>query len=379
MSGSDYASRAVEHNRAIAQAADEIMLLNIVRASQNRPVVYSQFSGVSENFSNSSGASIALPFGPDAASAYGLGLDIGPEQFASLSTAPLDDVDFYQGVMRPIQVGLIGYYLSNGWPPDLLLSLAVEKLTIGRDFYDRVVSRSEALCGAGHAPGACSRLDPAIPRTEAAAVAGGSLEFVNDPRSPTLFGPYHDLALRLVVLGLTVDGTFVNRETELPASAELVTDADQLQKLNTIGARVSREGGRIKVTTSTWLPTFRLARLEDGNLKASGERSARHVDLEISLRSPDSILFYVGVYTRPGGPDTRVLVGSAGRERYVSVLNVNDCDDAVVTVDFEGRCYGIPRDGDHMSMKVLAFLHQVFGLNKRAVDPPSIGAVKVVN
>ena len=70
----------------------------------------------------------------------------------------LDDVDFYNGVMRPVQVGLLRYYLDNGWPRDLLLSLTLEKLEISEAFYARVVAESIAVCAAGRGGLACSRI-----------------------------------------------------------------------------------------------------------------------------------------------------------------------------------------------------------------------------
>ena len=380
MSGSDYADRAVEHNRAIAQAADEIALLNIVRAAKDRPITYSQFNGVSENFSTNIGLSLNLPFGGDAASEYNVGAETGPEQSVSLETAPLDDVDFYQGVMRPVQAGLLAYYLSNGWPPDLLLALTVEKLEVSRAFYDEVVRTSDALCRAGAAPTACGRIaDPARQGTLPAADAG-YLTFTNDPRSQALFDPFHNLVLRLIVLGLTVDGTFMKQELRIPATTVLATDADQLAKLIAMGARITRRGSDYVVTTASWVPGLRLKRLHDTTVRVKGDNTAAAtVDLTASLRSPDSIMFYLGAYTRPGGADADVLVGRSGRERYIPVIAIAGCGDAVVQVDFEGQCYGVPRAGDHVTMKVIAFLHQVFGLNKRAVEPPAVGTVRVVN
>ena len=98
-----------------------------------------------------------------------------------------------------------------------------------------------------------------------------------------------------------------------------------------------------------------------------------------SLRSPDSILFYLGAYVREGGADADVLIGDAASGRFMSVFEIGGCTDAPVETEFEGECYGIPRGGDHVSIKVVAFLHQVFGLNKRAVEPPSSGTVRVID
>ena len=380
MSGSDFASRAVEHNRAIAQASDQLMLLNIVRAKYDRPIVYSQFGGVSEGFTNSFGLSLSGPFGADAASEYGAAAAAGPEQYVSLSTGPLDDVDFYQGVMRPIQIGLLAYYLDNGWPRDLLFSLAVEKLDISEAFYARVVRESDAQCAAGHAPVACARIgDPsrsnAAPRSDR-----GRLIFYNDPRTPDLFDPFHNLLLRLIVLGITIDGSFLTQELRVPATTVITTGAAEIQKLMLMGAKVTREGGDYVVTTSTWVPGLRLRALSDTNVRVEGDPdSGSIVDMTASLRSPDSILFYLGAYARDGGADADVMIGRPGNERFVPVFTLSGCDNAVVSVDFEDECHGIPVDAGDVSMKVMAFLHQVFGLNKKAIEPPAPGAIRTVN
>lgn len=380
MSGGDFAGRAVEHNRAIAMAADQIALLNIVRAAHDRPVVYSQFQGVSEDFSNEAGLSVNVPFGADAGNFYSSNLSVGPNQYVSLTTAPLDDVDFYQGVMRPIQVGLLRYYLDNGWPRDLVLSLAVEKLDISDAFYARVVRESDAACAAGLGGLACQRIaDPARQGT-LPPVYKGRRVFINDPRSSELFDAFHNLTLRLIVLDLTIDGSYAPRTLRVPTIEMLKLDADTISKLQDKSTKIERDGSGYLITTYAWVPGLKLAGLGDSTVRVEGESSTTAaVDMTASLRSPDSILFYLGAYIRDDGVDATVLIGAPGRERFVPVILVEGCNNAVISVDLEGACYGIPADGDHVSMKVVAFIHQVFGLNKRAVEPPAPAVVRTVN
>ena len=285
MSGADYAGRAVEHNRAIADAADQIVLLNIVRAQHDRPIVYSQFSGVSESLSNNIGISLSAPFGADAAREYGSDLGIGPSQDATLSTAPLDDVDYYQGVMRPVKIGLLRYYLDNGWPPDLLIALTVEKLVISEDFYRRVVAESDAAC-TGTASGACGRIAERRGALQLPPVERGRLTFSNDPRSAALFDPFHDLALRLIVLGLTVDGAVEMQETRLPGDADIYADAEMVEKLAEMDAEIRREGGSYVISRPVWKPGLRLTRLGDSKVRIEGDARAAKADLTASLRSP---------------------------------------------------------------------------------------------
>lgn len=379
MSSADFAGRAVEHNKAIAMAADQVLLLNIVRARNDRPIVYSQFRGVSENFNARAGIAVNVPFGADAGNYYNSDIEFGPSQNVSLETAPLDDVDYYQGVMRPVKAGLLRYYLDNGWPPDLVAALTFEKISIGEAFYRRVVRESDAAC-AGIATGACGRIHDPARRRSLPAPDRGQLVFYNDPRSPELFDPFHELVLRLIVLGATVDGSFVSQQLRIPASSDFLADAAQVQALLAMYANVRREGDSYVVTVSSWVPAMRLTRLSDSNVRVEGDlASSAPIDMTASLRSPDSILFYVGAYAREGGADADVLVGGPGQERFLPVFELAGCDEAVVEVEFEDACYGIPRDGSPLSMKVMGFLHQVFGLNKRAVEPPNSATVRVVN
>lgn len=371
-----YASRAVEHNRAIAAASDQIVLLNIVRAKYDRPIVYTQFNGVSENLVNEIGAGLSIPFGADAASFYAADLALSPTQSASLSTSTLADVDYYQGVMRPVRIGLLRYYLDNGWPPDLVFALAVEKLDISAAFYARVVTDSDRLCAAGHVPAACARI--ADPSRQRAALQPdrGRLTFVNDPRSPGLFDPFHDLVLRLIVLGITVDATPVKQSLRIPAGARMDASADGIAALIARGAEIARDkGGDYIVTLTTWVPALRLTRLTGPTVGVEGEAGAAAADMLASLRSPDSILFYLGAYVRDGGADAGVLVG----DRFRPVFELGACGSGAIEVEFEGGCYAVGHDGDHVSMKVVAFLHQIFGLNKRAVEPPAPAQVLTVN
>lgn len=380
LSSGDFADRAVEHNRAIAKAADQIALLNIVRAAKDRPIVYSQFRGVSEDFSNEGGISVSAPFGSDAASVVNAGVSFGPGQYVSLSTAPLDDVDFYQGVMRPVQVGLLRYYLDNGWPRDLLFSLTLEKLEISEGFYARVVSESNAACASGHGGLACQRIADKSRQSAPPHAWRGRMVFTNDPRSPALFEPFHDLVLRLIVLDLTIDGVYAPQELRVPASTALTLNADEIRKLQLASAKIERRGNDNVITTWSWVPGLKLAGLDDSRVRVEGQSATTaEVDMTASLRSPDSILFYLGAYVREGGADASVLIGGPGRERFVPVLEIGSCDGAVVTAELDGACYGIADDGEHVSMKVIAFLHQVFGLNKRATEPPAPGIVRAVN
>lgn len=126
--------------------------------------------------------------------------------------------------------------------------------------------------------------------------SGGQYCFHNDPRrAEALFDPFHELVLRLIVLGLTIDTVNVPHEVRLPASAQIAVDADQIAKMTAASTSVRREGGDVVVTTYGWQPALRLAALGQTRVRVEGQGGGpAEVDMTASLRSPDFILSHPG-------------------------------------------------------------------------------------
>jgi hypothetical protein len=148
---SDYfGNRAVEYNREAEDATLSAMLLNIVRASQRRPM---QFTGLqSVTGSSSTSGSITgsdqrvhntpgstLPAVVNASSSL---LDrvitTAGNATASISGGPtfivpvLDTQEFYQGILTPIPLSTIDFYIQEGFPPELLADLFILDIVVTR-------------------------------------------------------------------------------------------------------------------------------------------------------------------------------------------------------------------------------------------------------
>lgn len=98
----------------------------------------------------------------------------------------------------------------------------------------------------------------------------------------------------------------------------------------------------------------------------------------VVLRSPESVVQYVGAYARyfenrpagptPGDPYDRFLVN--GKQLFT--LGEGDkCEDEVVGVNLLKHHYCVPRDQLRPDMKVLALIEQLINLHKSAKDRPS--------
>lgn len=373
LSGGEIADRAVEHNIAVADAANKLVLLNVVRASLRHPVIYTQLTGVSEQISGGPSASLSIPFGPDAFNAYSADGAFGMSGYASISTAPLEDQEFYAGVMTPLSLADIDYYLDAGWPENLIWTLTVENFEASAALYAQVRAASDAVCATSLGAIQCTRLiSGAAPRMDA---EGETVFLDNNPRDGAEFALFQDFLMRLELLDLSVEVVTATNELRLPSSAQLLANAEQINNLMASGASVRTVGREIVVTVPYALPVLRIS-----GIARPGED--RVVGLTAHTRSPDAILFYLGEVAGADAP-IEVHVGGGGNARFTPLFPVLSCDsgcaDAAVDVDYDGRNWAIDANEGGRAMQVIAFIHQVFGLHKRAYAPPSSNAVTVIN
>jgi hypothetical protein len=162
----NYSWRAVDYNKEAEQAQEEVLLLNIIRASMRRPMQFTALQSVtgSASVAGSVNAGAAgtrqtpyvslFPLSPTAIAPCTVP---GPQCLAqstnnaisrlasqnltgnaSLSgsatfTVPvLDTQEFYQGILTPIPLQAFDYYLQQGFPPQLLFDLFVLKIEVTR-------------------------------------------------------------------------------------------------------------------------------------------------------------------------------------------------------------------------------------------------------
>jgi hypothetical protein len=138
-------------NRSTAKARNESILLNIVRASHNAPLNFVAFSRVSGTTSISGNA--ALPnflLGPYTKPPGVIGApnpvysalpspardvilnkdNLGGSTIATnnFDISPLETSGFYQGLLRPVDLPILNYFLRQGYSRELLFWLFVESV-----------------------------------------------------------------------------------------------------------------------------------------------------------------------------------------------------------------------------------------------------------
>lgn len=116
---------AVGYNRVFADARNEVLLLNILRARDGEPQQFSTISTVTGNMRPEMKLAAELDnliagatkiFKPSAE--YGL-------RNPSVTIAPLETKEFRRGMVKPVEINLIDQLLNAGWPQPVVLHLAL--------------------------------------------------------------------------------------------------------------------------------------------------------------------------------------------------------------------------------------------------------------
>ncbi len=134
------ATQAVGFNLAVEKSQNEMLLLNVIRAKDRLPMYVTGISSMNGNFqttlSSSVGASLSRAKGHVPAGLDTITRGVTPSATATLSTNPtftlavLDTQEFMRGFLAPVDKDTLAYYWDQGWRPELLLYLLVQRVEI---------------------------------------------------------------------------------------------------------------------------------------------------------------------------------------------------------------------------------------------------------
>lgn len=131
-----YASRVIDYNLEAERAQEQELLLNIVRASLRRPMQFTGLQSITGNAQGSVNSTLSLPFGspahrpPKSVSPDVLGLGASLSGGPQFTVPVLDTQEFYEGILRPINLQVFDYYLQQGFPREMLYDLFIQKIVI---------------------------------------------------------------------------------------------------------------------------------------------------------------------------------------------------------------------------------------------------------
>ena len=124
----DIPTRAIDYNRSVARTTNEILLLNIMRASDREPRYFTRLGTNSAQSGLTGGFSVSLPFPNVTKGNAGAS---GSGTFANTFTLEnLDDKKYQDGAMQPIAASTIHDLWSQGIQTDMLGLLFIASFSI---------------------------------------------------------------------------------------------------------------------------------------------------------------------------------------------------------------------------------------------------------
>ena len=128
-----FSSRATTYNQQAETIKENQLMLNVMRSAYREPLQFSDFTQVTGQATVSGTAAFTLPFNATpptfghADTALPAATISGTQAF---TVANLDTQEFYQGILSPIPITSIDYYLEQGFPEALLLTLVINRVDI---------------------------------------------------------------------------------------------------------------------------------------------------------------------------------------------------------------------------------------------------------
>jgi hypothetical protein len=125
------AKTTTDYNLVVEKAQNEMLLLNIVRASKRRPMYFTSLSSLRGKMTYSFGTGSTIPFGKIGIGTNG-SYSVTPS--VTYSTSPEFDLNvqnskkFTRGIMTPVPMETIEYYWQQGWPKEMLALLFFSRM-----------------------------------------------------------------------------------------------------------------------------------------------------------------------------------------------------------------------------------------------------------
>jgi hypothetical protein len=331
---------ATDYNRAIAHARSEQILLNVVRASAREPLQFTAIGEITASVNRTVGIDTVaanLLAGGRTAISPTLSLSGGTTPIVRIS--PLSSQEFTDGFLRPITPEALHLFISQGWDGEFLLPLVVGSYTCnGR----RMANAGDSEEGA--------RIRDRL------AAAGDTFQLRQERTEGA-------------VITMTVSSDRgLDMLSHGAAPGHTVLDISPGTQAGTSVVRVRQPDGLRWVATG--------AGLCDG-ISDSQVGFQAGDEIEIQLRSPHGIIYFLGEAYRPCYLGRRESCGltyhkdGALRHLFRVHRSAPPSPGSAVSVGMYGSRYWIPRldlDDTDRTLKTVAFLDQLIALQTNSTS-----------
>lgn len=385
---------SVEYNVQAATVKNQTLLINVLRAAYRQPLQFTDLSTISGQVSVSGSAAFNVPFGGPREGASRIDTfnpSITVSNSPTYTVSVLNTKEFYQGILTPIPMKTLSYYINIGFPKYALLTLVISEIEYG--------------------PHNARRRIDNIPdkHVEATGVTAGQ--------------QFPDLLRKLIAMGLTVEDVEETAALGAPFAKDKYPSPTDLVNLDAKGIRVADIGhGRFQLEKVSQTQRFCFdpnqaqgvrvyagmpvggigERLPPGllcggrhdpaiaastgsgakKLAARQPRAAADVDAEgplvIRTHSTEGIIYYLGELTRL---QLGLVPPNTGDwDPNIFHLREGAGGPGAITASFQGRDYHIDVDptGADRSSQVLDLVTELLAQNNSAKDLPQPSVIPIV-
>lgn len=404
----DIAQQSTKGNLGVEDAHNQILLLNALRAYKRRPMYFTSIATLTGPLGTvSPSATLSLPFGPiQANNALQTTIAADTNRF---SVVVLDGQKFTIGFTTPLKSSLLKYYLDQGWPKALILSLMIREIT-----YDPPVARTkkdgktenipslvnypmdkaqfqdfqteiQAMldCGFGF-DGKSDEpprpLGPTLSRDEASGMgnlinaAKEKMAVVQVPGGWNLIKPESQTGIYLKNLADDSCKSLAKNPVPQPAGAEGAGTAPVKQVMHLF---MSLFGAEKALEFSTGRADEKSGGAPDGK---SGKRT-----INLYVRSPEAIVYYMGELIRA------CLDKDAKGETFCATTKVGSNEEKIfnvvrgageksfLSVKYDGEDYAVTSGPNDRSFHTLSLISQLISLQKEAAELPQTAPIRVIS
>jgi hypothetical protein len=376
--------RASTYNSEAHNAQMSGVLLNVVRASQRHPLEFTAIvnatGGAQASAALGLGAStvgLTVPFGLDSIRTYSASPAVSIQSSQNFVVQILDSQEFVSGILKPLDMKTIDYYLQQGFPRGVMLYLIIDRIEIVDD-KGKVVRSIDNYPGITQFGEFGEIVDGFIAdnlKTETVTdmVDLGPPIAANDIKNA-------DLQMRIDQAGIVLERTATG-------------DYRLRKKINTV--RFCYEGSdgadRCGATQEERERLLRAAAAKEGTpaaeaksfLLAPKQRQFARYRYRIFPRSTEGIIYYLGEIIRYQNSDrtgkslVRVPIGREGNSEPLFVLAPSGVSDPLATISYRGTSYSAPAQGTRTA-QVVNIVRQLISLNRSAKDIPTTNVLTVV-
>ncbi len=383
------ADQALEANRAVEDSQNRVLLLNIIRAAQGKPLYFTSLDQlVGPLGAGQVSADLTLPFDPSTGKS--LGLNFTPQR-PNYNISVQDSREFMRGFLSPVPPGIFGYYLRRqGWSPVTILKLFVQDVLIvdaqgvARRRYANDPHAQASLAEFEHLVdrlGACDlrvRMEtrkraygPAVSVDELSSIKGsqdGEIYF--EPQESDNQSSEKSRHYRPYLLFSRVILDMVSQ----PASPPCVGIPDDTG--GHVGQAGFMYGNKLDKEARDLLYTV-------PDHSDAGQRGLRNAI--ITLRSTEAMIQYLGSLSRQalpgsGQPGDISTAGEPGNRIFeiqrLGAEGPGQVPGDSVSLSYLGHTYYVAASSQ--SMQVLTLVSQVIGLQKEAAQFPGISTFRVL-